>query len=162
MKDFLYLRVYQPLLGLLRQGITPGKIALSLAFGIVLGVFPVLGTTTVLVTVAALIWRLNLAAIHAVHFAMTPLQLLLIIPFVRVGEMIVDAPKQPLSIAAGMELIAHGAGHAIVALWGAIVHAVIGWLAIGPAVIYLLYRILIPVLERAARRHRPVHAPDPL
>jgi uncharacterized protein (DUF2062 family) len=152
MIEFLRRRIVDPIVGLLKAGITPGKIALSLAFGIMLGIFPVLGTTTVLVTIAALIWRLNLAAIHAVHFAMTPLQILLIIPFVRVGEHLVNEPPQPLSIQAGRALIAESASNAAVVLWDAILHAMIGWLAIGPIAIYVLYRVLVPVLERVAKR----------
>jgi uncharacterized protein (DUF2062 family) len=152
MIEFLRRRIVDPVVGLLKAGITPGKIALSLAFGIMLGIFPVLGTTTVLVTIAALIWRLNLAAIHAVHFAMTPLQILLIIPFVRVGEHLVNEPPQPLSIQAGRALIAESASNAAVVLWDAILHAMIGWLAIGPIAIYVLYRVLVPVLERVAKR----------
>lgn len=152
MMAFLRRRMVDPIVGLLKAGITPGRIALSLAFGIMLGIFPVLGTTTVLVTIAALIWRLNLAAIHAIHFAMTPLQILLIIPFVRVGEHLVNEPPQPLSIKAGLALIAQSASNAVMVLWDAIVHAVIGWLAIGPIAIYVLYRVLVPLLERAAKQ----------
>ena len=152
MMSFLRRRIVDPILALLRQGVTPDRIALSIAFGAVLGVFPVLGTTTVLCTLAALLWRLNLAAVHAVHFALTPVQLLLIIPFVRVGEAVLERPPQPLSIPAGLEIIAQGAGHAIVVLWDAILHAMLGWLVIGPVAIFVLFRLLIPVLERAARR----------
>jgi len=152
MMAFLKRRVLDPIIALLRQGVTPERIALSLSFGLVLGVFPVLGTTTVLVTVAALLWRLNLAAIHAVHLAMTPVQIVLIIPFVRLGEHLVAVPPQPLSVEAGMALIASGAAHAIVVLRDAIAHAVLGWLLLGPIAIYVLYRALVPVLERAARR----------
>lgn len=124
---------------LLRQGVTPEKIALSIAVGGIVGIFPVLGTTTVLVTLAAAALRLNLVAVHTVHYAMTPLQVLLIIPFVRVGEHIVGAAKQPLSIGAGLELISHGVLHAVAVLWDAIVHAIVGWLAIGPAALLLCH-----------------------
>jgi uncharacterized protein (DUF2062 family) len=154
MMGFIRRRVLEPIVALLRQGVTPDRVALSLSFGLVLGIFPVLGTTTVLVTAAALVWRLNLAAIHAVHFAMTPLQVLLIIPFVRLGEHLVAVPPQPLSIEAGMALIAAGAGHAVVVLWDAIVHAVLGWLVLGPVAIYVLYRVLRPMLERVAQLPR--------
>lgn len=128
-----------PIAVLLKQGITPEKIALSIAVGGIVGIFPVLGTTTVLVTLAAAGLRLNLVAVHTVHYAMTPLQVLLIIPFVRVGEHIVGAAKQPLSIGAGMELISHGVLHAVTVLRDAIVHAIVGWLAIGPAALLLCY-----------------------
>jgi len=152
---FVRRHVVVPVVALLRQGITPERIALSLACGTILSIFPVLGTTTVLCTAVALLWRLNLAAIQAANFAMTPLQLLLIIPFARIGERLLGDPAQPLSIGAGQEMIAQGAGQAVAVLWDAIVHAVVGWLVFGPIAIYLLYRALIPVLERAARRFRP-------
>jgi uncharacterized protein (DUF2062 family) len=63
-ESFLYRRLVRPILELLRQGVTPGKIALSLALGVVLGVFPVLGSTTALCTLAAITLRLNLPAIQ--------------------------------------------------------------------------------------------------
>jgi hypothetical protein len=38
-----------------------------------------------------------------------PVQVLLIIPFVRVGATLVGVPAEPLSISAGFELISYGA-----------------------------------------------------
>ena len=137
-----------PIATLLRQGITPEKIALSIAVGSIVGIFPVLGTTTVLVTLAAAALRLNLVAVHTVHYAMTPLQILLIIPFVRAGEHVVGAARQPLSISEGLELISHGALHAIYVLWDAIIHAIVGWLAIGPAALLLCYWVARYFLAR--------------
>lgn len=141
MRNLLHRWLIGPIAALLSQGITPQKIALSIAIGAIVGIFPVLGATTVLCTLAAASLRLNLVAVHTVHYAMTPVQVLLIIPFVRVGEHLLGVPPQPLSIAEGMDLIAQGAFHAIVVLWDAIVHAVIGWLAIGPLAIGLCYWI---------------------
>jgi uncharacterized protein (DUF2062 family) len=142
----------EPLLTLLRQGTSPTKLALSLAFGIGLGVFPVLGLSTVLCTVAALALRLNLPAIQLVNYAAAPLQLLLIIPFVRVGEHLLGAPPEPLSIKAGLALLAAGVLRAVHVLWGAILHAALGWIAVGPVAIFLLYLLIRPLLERAAAR----------
>lgn len=139
MRSLLHRWLIGPIAALLSQGITPQKIALSIAVGAIVGIFPVLGTTTVLCTLAAASLRLNLVAVHTVHYAMTPVQVLLIIPFVRVGEHLLGVPPQPLSIADGMDLIAQGALHAVVVLWDAIVHAVIGWLAVGPLAIALCY-----------------------
>lgn len=155
MLAFLQRRLFAPIATLLSQGIGPRQLALSLAIGLVVGVFPVLGTTMVLCTIAALALRLNLVAIHAVHFAATPLQLALIIPFVRVGERLVGADPQPLTIAQGMALIQHGIGHAIVALWSAIVHAVIGWLALAPLALLVLYALARALLERKIARNPP-------
>jgi uncharacterized protein (DUF2062 family) len=148
MGKFLRKRLLDPILLLLTQGITPQKIALSITIGAIVGVFPVMGTTTVLCTVAAVALRLNLVAVHTIHYAMTPVQILLIIPFVRLGERLVGARPQPLSISESMALIKQGALHAAIVLWDATVHAVIGWLVIGPAAILLCYGLARWALAR--------------
>jgi uncharacterized protein (DUF2062 family) len=152
MGGWLRRRVLDPILGLLRQGLAPSQLALSLAFGLGVGIFPVLGVSTPLLTVIALGMRLNLPAIQLVNYPASPLQLLLIIPFVRVGERLVGAEPQPLTVSAGLELLAKGVLQAVVILWDAILHAAIGWIAIGPVLIFVLYRALLPLLVRAAAR----------
>jgi uncharacterized protein (DUF2062 family) len=152
MRDFFRRRLIDPILALLTQGITPEKIALSIAVGAIVGIFPVLGTTTVLCTVAAASLRLNLVAVHTVHYVMTPVQILLIIPFVRVGEHLVGAAPQPLSIKEGLDLIAKGALQAVATLWDAIVHAMLGWIVIGPLAILLSYFLFKALLRRFSRR----------
>ena len=152
-------RCVDPIVALLTQGTTPEKIALSIAIGGVVGVFPVLGTTTVLCTFAAALLRLNLVAVQTVHFAMTPAQLLLIIPFVRVGERASGSPPQPLSISEGLALIADGALRAVYVLWDAIVHAMLGWLLLGPLAIAILYLVLRPILHGAAAKLRNAQRP---
>jgi uncharacterized protein (DUF2062 family) len=127
-------------LGLLRQGLAPRDLALCLALGAGIGMFPVLGVSTPALTVIALWRRLNLAAIQLVSWLIAPLQLAMIIPFMRIGEKLLGAPPQPLTIEAGMEILGEG------------VHAAAGWMLIGPAGIYVLYRLLTPVLERALVR----------
>jgi uncharacterized protein (DUF2062 family) len=142
-------------LDLLRQGVTPEKIALSLAFGLGIGIFPVLGVSTVLCTVLAIVFRLNLPAIQLVNYLASPLQLALIIPFVRVGEHLLGLKAQPLSVAEGFRIMAEGVLHAIVVLWDAIVHAALGWIVIGPVLISALYYAFKPLLTRAAKLRRP-------
>jgi len=69
MKSALSCRnILVPIVDLLRQGITPEKIALSVALGAVLGIFPVLGSTTLLCAAAAFILRLNMPPIQVVNF----------------------------------------------------------------------------------------------
>ena len=156
MASFLRRRLVDPVLDLLRQGVTPEKIALSLAFGLGLGIFPVLGLSTVLCTVVAIVLRLNLPAIQLINYLASPLQLALIIPFVRVGEHLLGLTTQPLSVSEGFRIMAAGVIHAIVVLWDAIVHAALGWIAIGPVLIFALYRVFRPILVRAAKLRRPV------
>lgn len=152
MASFLRRRLLDPVLSLLRQGLSPRELSLSLAFGAGIGIFPVLGVSTPLLTVIALWMRLNLPAIQLINYLASPLQLLLIIPFVRIGESLTGAAPQPLTITAGLELMSQGVWHAVVTLWDAIVHATLGWVLLGPAGIYVLYRLLEPMLRRASQR----------
>src|SRR5580692_12553558 len=102
--NWLYRRILEPLRALLRQGISPDRLALCVAIGVVVGNVPILGISTLLCTVIALAFRLNLPAIQIVQAAMAPTQLLLIIPFVRLGEWILRVPPEPVSIKQGMAL----------------------------------------------------------
>lgn len=153
MKAFLQKRLIAPILQLLTQGITPEKIALSLAFGIMLGVFPVLGTTTLLCLIAALLFRLNIAAVQLVNFLVYPLWFALLIPFIRVGERLFGAP--PLAMTGSQMLaLAHANFlHSISVLWLTALRAAAAWMLIGPPAIIALYVILLPVIRRMARLH---------
>lgn len=152
MFDWLKRRVFDPLLGFLKQGTSPQSLALCVAIAIVVGNIPILGVSSVLCALIALLFRLNLPAIQLVQWLMAPTQVLLIIPFVRLGEWIMRDPKEPISIKAATDLMARGIGTAIVGLWHAIVHAGIAWVLVAPGLIYLIYKALTPVFRQAAMR----------
>ena len=147
MRDFLQRRLIAPLLTLMRQGVTPRKLAQSLALGIMLGLIPVLGVSSVLCALVALTWRLNMPAIQLVNYLLTPLQLLLIVPFLRFGERLVNAPPFPVTLESTLALLSHGAMHAISILATAIAHATLGWIVVAPLGAYGLFRLLEPVLR---------------
>jgi len=91
-------RMVAPLRAQLVQGITPEKLALTVALGLVLGCFPILGAATALCTAAGFTLRLNQPVIHAVNQAAYPLQLTLLIPHYRAGEWLFQTSPVPLSI----------------------------------------------------------------
>jgi len=149
-KTFLRRRILAPLVTLLTQGISPERLALCVAIGVVVGNIPIPGISTGLCLLIAMAFRLNLAAIQLAQAAMAPTQLLLIIPFVRLGEWLTGAPPQPLSIKAALGLLAAGAGHALAVLWKSLMHAGLAWSLLAPAAIYVLYKALTPIFARAA------------
>ena len=156
MKNWLYRRLIEPLLALLRQGISPRRLALCVAVAIVIGNIPILGVSTILCTFIALVFRLNFPAIQLVQAAMAPTQLLLIIPFVRLGEWILRVPPQVVSVKAALTLMSQGVWQAIVVLRDAIFHAGLAWGLVAPFAVYLFHRLLTPVFERmAAQIRRP-------
>jgi uncharacterized protein (DUF2062 family) len=149
-QGWFYRKLVLPVIDLLRQGITPEKIALSLAIGICLGVFPVIGSTTILCTLAAIVFRLNLPAIQLVNYLVYPLQLALLIPFIRFGEVLFRAPHVSLSLTIIYESIKRSAWQTTKTYWTSGWHAMIAWLLVGPLMIWIMYLVLVPALRRLA------------
>src|SRR6266851_3505207 len=94
-EGFFKRRLVRPILDLLRQGVTPEKIALSVAMGAALGMLPALGLSTTLCAIAAFALRLNLPAIQIVNYFVYPAQIALLVPFFRWGEKLFRRPVFP-------------------------------------------------------------------
>ena len=144
-------RLLQPLLDQLRQGVSPGKLALTLALGVTVGLLPILGSTTIACAGVAVWLRLNQPVIQLVNYLMYPLQIALLIPFFRAGEWLFRQPPVPMFSVA--ELIARfqaGPGqflldYGMVGLYGVVV-----WALCAPLLIALIYAISRPLLMRLA------------
>jgi uncharacterized protein (DUF2062 family) len=137
-----------PILEMLRQGITPEKIALSIALGIILGVTPMLGSTTLLCFLAAALLRLNLPAIQLINFIVYPFQIALLIPFARMGQWLFRAKSTTPTLAQIVSLTRQNVWTAIGALWTVTMHAVVAWLILGSLALPLLYWVLANSLSR--------------
>jgi uncharacterized protein (DUF2062 family) len=149
------------LLHLLRQGLTPEKLALSLALGVGLSCFPVFGTTTILCAIVALAFRLNLPAIQVGNYLALPLQLALFIPFLRLGERLTRARKMPLSPEQLLALAKTSPDRTARLLVEGQWHSILGWLAVAPmltGLAYLIARPLMRLLVDRANRDRDANA----
>ncbi len=82
-----------------REGLTPEKLAFSITIGMVGGLFPVIGFTSLLSLALTGAFRQNLVLVQSVNWLMSIIQLLLIIPFMRLGAMIWE--QHPISITIG-------------------------------------------------------------
>lgn len=147
MKSFVHIHIYQPLLNFFSQGLKPQELALCVALGAGIGIFPVIGIATPLLTAISLFKRLNFSAIQLVSYLVAPLQLLLIIPFIRLGEKIMQTPKQEITLTAMISILDRGIMPAIITLRDTMVHAAVAWLIVGPISIYFLFKIITPFFE---------------
>jgi uncharacterized protein (DUF2062 family) len=153
-ENFFQRKLIRPIVDLLKQGVTPEKLAVSVALGVVLGIFPVIGSTTTLCAIAAFALRLNLPAIQIVNYFMYPAQIALLIPFFRLGEKLFCAPHQDISVRQIYTLIHTSVWNAIKLLWTTSWHAIVVWCLIAPVLAGLVYVILLPVLRASLRRNR--------
>jgi uncharacterized protein (DUF2062 family) len=155
LRSFWERKIVRPIIGLLKQGITPHKIALGLALGIVLGIFPVIGMTTLLCTGAAFLFRVNLPAIQVANYLVAPLQLALLLPFYRAGEWLFHAPHLPLSVKEISALVEKDMFGAMTFLWDTTLHAAAAWTLVAPLLVLLLYHLLKPALHKLTFRSVP-------
>ena len=139
-------RLMQPLLDLALRGMSPEAIALSIALGFALGLFPVPGCPTLLCAMAALVLRLNGPAVQAVNYLVYPLQLALFAPFMRLGGRLFPGPARHLPA-----ILHGGAWRAVAGVLAAASHAIAGWLCIGAPAGLLVYILLAYCLRRRGR-----------
>ena len=141
-------RWLKPIVDLLKQGISPEKIALTVALGAFIGVIPMLGTTTILCTLAALWLRLNIPAIQLVNGIVYPLQLILLIPFYRLGAWLFGTDASSISLTGVKNLIQAGILHSIETLWVVTMHALVAWIALGTIGSLIIYAAVLPLTRR--------------
>lgn len=143
-------RIGALVLAQLAQGITPKKIALSIALGISLGVFPVLGTTTALCAIAAVRLRLNQPIIQLVNWLVYPLQLVLILVFVRIGEWITHAPAVSFSIPQLIQTFHESPLKFLQEFGVSQLQGLIAWLFLASVFTAIVFFALVPPLKRLA------------
>lgn len=90
-------RILGPLKALLTEGLTPAKLATALAAGLVLGVTPMLGISSVLAVAIAYSLNLNQIGIQLGNYGAYPLQIILFIPFIRTGEWLLGLPPAAIN-----------------------------------------------------------------
>jgi len=130
----------------LSQGASPRRLALTLALGLAIGCIPVVGIPTLVCAALAVAMRLNLPAIQAANYAAMPLQLLLIVPFVRLGNRLF-APGQMQ--AARFSSLTHASPLALIQGFGSLAaHALVAWLILAVPAVILLTAAFTPLLRR--------------
>lgn len=141
------------LLAQLRQGVTPPALAATIALGVTLGVFPVLGATTALCALAGVALRLNQPLIQAVNYAVYPLQLALLIPFCRAGETLWRAPPVPiLALDALVARFQAGAGQFLLDYGAVVLYGVSVWCLVALPAAAALYALALPLLRALQKR----------
>jgi hypothetical protein len=148
----LYRRIVLPVLSLLRRGASPRRLAWSIAAGLLIGINPVLGTTTVLCFAVAMALRLNIAASQFANHVIYPLQLLLLVPFLQMGSYVFHTEPLPFSTHLLLEEARRDPLNLIRRIWRWEWHALLVWAAIAAVLVPLIALALTPVLRRLSLR----------
>ncbi|KAH9726004.1 DUF2062 domain-containing protein [Citrus sinensis] len=136
-------RIVEPLLQILRRGAEPNQLAFSTALGITLGLFPICGAAVFLcgMAIAALRSRCHAPSVMLANFIATPIELSLVVPFLRFGEALTGGPHFPLNSDALKRVLTGKASQEL-----------LGWLVATPFILTALYIVLLPVFKILVRK----------
>lgn len=148
--SFWQRRVVSPIATQLTQGVTPEKIALTIALGLVGGIFPFLGFTTALCFGVALALRLNQPIIHVINQLLWPVQLVLIPVFINLGAGLYGAQAMPFD-AGEITRIFWASQREFWARFGLMgLYAFTAWLLSVPLLLGATYYAALPFLRKLA------------
>lgn len=150
LKKFWQERVVALILAQFTQGFTPQKISLTVTLGVTLGVFPIFGATTTLCALAGFWLKINQPVIQLVNYLASPLQLALILVFVRIGEWIMRAPRVSFSIPELFRKFHESPANFFREFGLTGLHGIIAWFVIAPFFAALIYFLLLPPLKKLA------------
>ncbi|MEW5740276.1 MAG: DUF2062 domain-containing protein [Myxococcota bacterium] len=149
MKQFFIRRVLKPLKQQLSQGVTPGKLAVALALGLVIGSVPIIGITSLICAVVAVVFRLNQPAIQVANYLAYPLQIGLFIPFFHAGADLFSAPRVTFTVASLTDELSADLAGTMGKYAAANARAVAAWAVVAPVAVVLLSVVLRVILARA-------------
>ena len=141
------------MLAWLSSGLEPRQLAFTLALGFAIGCIPLLGVTTGICALLAMLFGLNMPAIQAANWLAMPFQMILLIPFMKLGQwMFPGASLMTLDRSKLAAQVVAAPWHTMGQMGGLFGHALLAWvLAAGPALL-LMTLLLTPVLHLVSRR----------
>jgi uncharacterized protein (DUF2062 family) len=140
--------VVEPVVAQLKQGISPEKLALTVAIGGAIAVFPVLGTTTTLCLIAGITFKLNQPLLQLVNYLLYPVQLALVVAFIRAGEFLFGAPRIPFSVADWAAKFHASPARFCGEFAMTLVHSVVGWAVTVPPTALVVYYLAAPLFRK--------------
>jgi uncharacterized protein (DUF2062 family) len=150
--NWIYRRCVLPILALLRMGATPRTLAWSIALGMVIGLNPIIGTTTVMCLAVAGCFRLNVVASQIANHSMFPLEIVLVLPFIRLGSRVFHTAAMPLSPQMFMQSAKSAPLALTKELWTWEWHALVVWAGVSVVAAPLIAVTLTPLLKRMLKR----------
>jgi uncharacterized protein (DUF2062 family) len=149
--SFWQRRIVAPIKAQLTQGVTPDRLALTLGVGTACSLFPFLGFTSLLNLGVGVWLRMNQPILQTLNQLLGPLQLLLILAYVRGGELVWRAGDDRFTITEMLQTFRDAPFGEFLARFGwAGIHAFTAWALTAPLLIAAVYWPLRPVLRRLA------------
>ena len=142
------------------QGISLSDCAQAIALAITIGLFPILGFSTLIITAIVYFKRLNQPIAQLFNWICGPIKLVFIIPFIRVGEYLFGADRFVLNLGELSRQFYENSWATLSEFAWTFLHAIAGWSFCAPIIYLVVYTISKSVIFRL--RHEVTHEADNL
>ncbi len=149
--NFFKRKLINPLLALLKAGITPEKLSLTIALGAIIGLIPAFGVTTLIGTVTAAKLRLNAPVLLLISYFVNPIQIIIAIPLVKLGILLFGGTPLNYSLTQIMTMVETDFLGTINQLWVANLLGVAAWALLAAPLGLVVYYCTLPVFRKVVR-----------
>ena len=140
--------VIRPIANQLRQGTSPEKLSWSVSLGLTLGIFPIMGSTSLVCFAVGHLFRLNQPVLHLFKTFTYPLHLALILVFIRLGQHLNGVPPIRFSIPQLLTRFKDDPAQFARDFGVAALHGIEAWAIAAIFLIPLLYFVSLPILRK--------------
>lgn len=148
LKRFSERWIIGPIRNQLKQGISVDRLGWSISLGIHLGIFPIMGSTSLLCFLFGWFFKLNQPVLHLFKTIVYPLHLILILGYIRLGQMIHGVPLLSLSIPEMLNQFRQDPGQFVQDFSLAALHGVEAWALCSLIFIPMTYALTRPFLSK--------------
>ena len=150
-KNIFQRKLITPALELLKQGVSPSKLSLAIVIGFAFGISPLYGLTTALCAAAAILFRLNMVLIQAANYILWPLQIILIIPYIKLAEKVFNTRYLPDNVDSFLDAIQNNWWQAIGDFFIGILAGGLLWLIMIIPVSFLLFYLFKWIFTKSGK-----------
>lgn len=135
------------LLDLLRQGKSKKELSIAIAIGVLLGVFPVLGVTTIICVFLGKVFKLNIPTLLAANYIVFPIQVFMIYGLIKMGEQLFFL-EQKMDYEFFKTLMDRSIWTIFETLGTSLLAAVVSWIIVAALLFAPLYYLFLYLLSK--------------
>ena len=121
------------------------KKAISMTIGFYLGIFPIIGTTTILCLITILVFRINGTLVMTLNWMVYPLQIILVYPFLKMGRLLFYSDSHVLPDISVKQWYSVTSPEAFRHLFESAIGGIAIWAMISLISGYFLYKIFLKI-----------------
>jgi uncharacterized protein (DUF2062 family) len=137
-----------------RHGLSSEKLALSFTIGIIGGVFPVIGLTSIVSLLILMVLKQNFTIVQAMSWLVAPIQLVMILPFMRLGALVLFQDNMSITLGLIIKAFKPGVWEGIKTIGLLHLYGVLGWVIIAlpvGVVLYFIFFVLFRFLKKVKK-----------